>query len=96
MTRVQSPKTADRSTGPVERWYADAGTFEELGRARLASGELIEFTLHREEGGVPHAAHQAHIVELADGRITRDQVWCGGRWSATLLAEMAEASDGQD
>jgi hypothetical protein len=80
----------------LSRWYADAGTFEELRRAPLASGELIEFTLHWEEGGVPHAAHQAHIVELTDGRITRDQVWCGGRWSATLLAEMAEAADGRD
>jgi len=32
-------------------------------------------------------------LEVRDGRITRDQVWCGGRWSATLLAEMAEASN---
>jgi hypothetical protein len=80
----------------LSRWYADAGTFEELRRAPLAAGELIEFTLHWEEGGVPHAVHQAHIVELTDGRITRDQVWCGGRWPATLLAEMAEAADDRD
>jgi hypothetical protein len=79
----------------LARWYAGAGTFEELKRTPLPTGELVEFTLRWEEGGVPHAAHQAHVLEVTDGRITRDQVWCGGRWSATLLAEMAGVnSDG--
>jgi len=78
----------------LSRWYADSGTFEELQRIPLPSGELVEFTLRWEEGGVPYAAHQTHHIDVADGRITRDRVWCGGRWSATLLAEMAEAADG--
>ena len=30
-------------------------------------------------------------LSLSGGRIVRDQVWCGGRWPAALLAEMAEA-----
>ncbi len=72
----------------LSRWYANAGTFEELKRIPLPTGELVEFTLRWEEGGVPHAAHQAHVLEVADGCITRDQVWCGGRWPAPLLAEM--------
>jgi hypothetical protein len=73
----------------LSRWYADTGAFEELKRTPLPTGELVEFTLRWEEDGVPHAAHQAHVLEVIDGRITRDQVWCGGRWPATLLAEMA-------
>jgi ketosteroid isomerase-like protein len=77
----------------LSRWYADTGSFEELTRTALPTGELVEFTLRWQEGGVPHAAHQAHVIEVADGRITRDRVWCGGRWPATLLAEMAEAAD---
>lgn len=77
----------------LARWYADKGSFEELKCTALPTGELVEFTLRWEEGGVPFAAHQAHIVEVTDGRITRDRVWCGGRWSATLLAEMAQAAD---
>jgi len=77
----------------LARWYADRGSFEELKRTQLPTGELVEFTLRWEEGGVPFAAHQAHIVEVADGRITKDQVWCGGRWSASLLAEMSDAAD---
>jgi len=77
----------------LSRWYADVGSFEELKRTPLPAGELIEFTLRWEEGGVPHAVHQAHIVEVSDNRITRDQVWCGGRWSAALMAEMAAVPD---
>ena len=73
----------------LSRWYADAGAFEELKRTPLPTGELVEFTLRWEEGGVPHAVHQAHVLEVTDGWITKDQVWCGGRWSASLLAEMA-------
>ena len=79
----------------LSRWYAHVGVFEELERTAVPTGELIEFTLRWEEGGVPHAVHQVHIVEVCDGRITRDRVWCGGRWPATLLAEMAEAADAQ-
>lgn len=70
-------------------WYADAGAFEELKRTPLSSGELVEFTLRWQEAGVPHAVHQVHILEVTNGHITRDQVWCGGRWPAALLAEMA-------
>ena len=75
----------------LARWYADAGSFEDLVRTPVPSGEVVEFTLRWVEAGVPHAAHQAHVIEVADGRIARDTVWCGGRWSATLLAEMADA-----
>lgn len=74
-------------------WYADAGSFEELKRTPVLTGELVDFRLGWEQGGVPHTTHQAQIVEVTDGRITKDQVWCGRRWSATLLAEMAEAAD---
>src|SRR5580692_7419988 len=42
----------------LSRWYADSGGFEELKRTPLPTGELIEFTLRWEEGGVPHAVHQ--------------------------------------
>jgi hypothetical protein len=76
----------------LARWYADAGSFEELQRTPVPSGELVRFTLRWDEGGVPHAAHQVHIVEVADGLVARDQVWCGGRWPASLLAEMAAAA----
>ena len=73
------------------RWYADAGQLEEIRRTALPLGELVEFTLTWVEGGVPHATHQAHVVEVGGGQVVKDTVWCGGRWSATLLARMADA-----
>jgi hypothetical protein len=78
----------------LSRWYADPGSFEELRRTPIPAGELVAFTLRWEAGGVPHAAHQVHILEVTDGAITRAEVWCGGRWPAALLAEMAEAGSG--
>jgi hypothetical protein len=55
-------------------------------------GELVEFTLTWEEGGVPHACHQVHVLRLERGRISADTVFCGGRWPASLLADMAAAA----
>ncbi len=74
------------------RWFADPGRFEEIHRTALPGGELVEFVLTWEEDGEPHMVHQAHVIEVRDGLITRDQAWCGGRWGAALQAEMAEAA----
>lgn len=74
-------------------WYAEPGAFEDLRRTPLPGGELLEFTLSWEERGQPHASHQIHVLELdGDGRIASDRVWCGGRWPASLLADMEEAA----
>ncbi len=72
-------------------WFADPGHFESLRRSPLPDGELLEFTLSWQENGVPHACHQAHRLTVRDGSIVEDTVYCGGRWPAALLAEMAEA-----
>jgi hypothetical protein len=72
------------------RWFADTGHFERFQRFALPGGALVEFTLTWEERGVPHACHQSHRLELeADGRIRAITAFCGGRWPAKLLAEMA-------
>ena len=74
------------------RWFADAGAYEELRRMPLPDGELVEFLLTWSERGIPHAAHQVHIITVRDGHIVRQTMFCGGRWPAGLLAEMAEAA----
>ncbi len=90
------------------RWFADPGHFDELrhypvagadGAAGAADGgagggasDLVEYTLSWSENGVPHAAHHMHLLTVRDGRIVADTVMCGGRWPASLLAEM-EAAD---
>lgn len=73
-------------------WYADPGRFEEVVRTPIPGGEVIRFLLTWVEQGVPHVAHQAHFVTLDSlGRIGQDEMFCGGRWDAGLLAEMEEA-----
>jgi hypothetical protein len=73
-------------------WYADPGRFEDLTRTAIPGGELVQFVLTWSERGIPHAAHQAHVIQVADDRIASQVIYCGGRWPAGLLAEMAEAS----
>ena len=85
---------ADAVGAELARWYADPGTFEDLTRTPVPGGELVTFTLRWVENGVPHAVHQAHVVAVDDGRVVRDQAWCGGRWPAELQAEMAAAAGG--
>jgi hypothetical protein len=69
------------------------GRFEEVRRQPIADGELVELTFAFDQDGVPHLVHEAHLLTLApDGRIVGDTMFCGGRWSASLLAEM-EAAD---
>ena len=62
------------------------------GAAGGGASDLIEYTLSWSENGVPHAAHHMHLLTVRDGRIVADTVMCGGRWPASLLAEM-EAAD---
>lgn len=72
-------------------WYNQPARFEDMRRTPLPDGELVEFVLAWTEEGVPHACHQAHKLGVASGRIVALTTWCGGRWPASLLAEM-EAS----
>ncbi len=84
--------------GPVaiseeySRWFAHRGELQELDRTPIDGGEVVRYLLTWSEAGVPHAAHHCHRLTVGtDGRIAVDTVFCGGRWSAELLAEMAEA-----
>ena len=75
----------------LAEWYAFPAELEEVERHRTADGEVVAFTVTWTELGVPYAARQVHLLTIVDDRITRQQVWCGGRWSSTLLAQMEDA-----
>ena len=75
------------------RWFNATSDLPELTRHSTASGEVIEYVATWEEDGVEHAGHHAHVLTIdpTTDRIVEDHVWCGGRWPAPLLAEMAAA-----
>jgi hypothetical protein len=85
---------ADAIRAEYSRWFADAGHFDVLNRYPVSGGpsELIEYTLSWQEHGIPHAAHHMHLLTVKDGFIVADTVMCGGRWPASLLADMEAAS----
>jgi hypothetical protein len=72
-------------------WFSDPARFETLERTPLPDGELVEYFLTAEDHGVPYAVHHLHRLRVRDDRIVAHTVFCGGRWSAALLAEMEEA-----
>jgi hypothetical protein len=75
------------------RWFADPATTEELDVLAVEDGYVLRYLLCWEQNGVPHAAHHVHVITLdSSRRIHKDVVFCGGRWDAALLAEIAEAS----
>jgi hypothetical protein len=72
-------------------WYDAPTTIDREVRRELPGGEAIELELSWVEDGIPHAAHQLHLITVDRDRISRDTVFCGGRWPASLLAEMEAA-----
>ena len=75
------------------RWFADPAHFDELHHYPVSgrASDVIEYTLSWSENGVPHAAHHLHLLTVRNGLIAADTVFCGGRWPASLLADMEAA-----
>ena len=83
---------ADAVARQYTGWFTNPSTFEELERLPVEGGEVVIYLHTWTERGVPHAAHHCHRLELDDrGRIVTDRFFCGGRWDAARLAEMAAA-----
>jgi len=77
--------------GALSGWFDLPTVLEKVSRRPVPGGEVVELDLSWVENGVPHAAHQVHVLDLAGERISSDTVFCGGRWPASLLAEMEAA-----
>jgi hypothetical protein len=61
---------------------------EERERHHTPTGAVLGYTVTWTESGVPSASRQVHVPTIDCDRVSRDQFWCGGHWSAPLLAEM--------
>lgn len=72
------------------RWFAVPAELVELDRHHIFGGEVVEYFMTWTQGGVVHGAHHLHLltVDGTSDRISADHVFCGGRWPASLLAEM--------
>jgi hypothetical protein len=89
-----SVRGAEGVARQYSEWFTEPGTFEEIERLAVDDGEIVVYLLTWVEEGIPHAAHHCHVLHLTEGgRIGADRFFCGGRWDAALLAEMAAAED---
>jgi hypothetical protein len=86
---VRGAEAVSRQYG---EWFAVSAAFEELERMPVAGGEVVTYLLTWEENNVPQAAHHCHVLRFdGDACISKDRFFCGGRWDAARLAEMAAA-----
>jgi hypothetical protein len=82
---------AEAIAAELSGWYAAPTAIEGVLRRPIPGGEAVELDLSWVQDGVPHASHQVHLLTVDGDRLSRDTVFCGGRWSADLLAEMEAA-----
>jgi hypothetical protein len=79
--------------GQLSAWFADPGSFTELSRIPLPDGELVQFELSWQEQGQQMLAHQVHVITVFEGRISRHEVFCGGRWDPATQAEIQQSRE---
>lgn len=72
------------------KWFSHPATFVQIERLPVQDGEVVIYELEWTEGGVRHRGHHAHRLTVANGAITGDTVWCGGRWPEPLLESMGQ------
>ncbi|MEO7397203.1 MAG: hypothetical protein ABIW84_01430 [Ilumatobacteraceae bacterium] len=72
------------------RWFNEPCDITELVRHSTTTGEVIEYSITWDEGGVLYGGHHVHVLTIDESAdlITHDRVWCGGRWPESLMADM--------
>lgn len=83
---------ADAVRGEYRRWFAHPNVLDGLRRWPIPDGEIVEYTHRFENDAGPHWAHHLHVLQLRDGRIARDTVFCGGQRPLSELPEEAAAA----
>jgi len=89
-----SLRGADQISAQLTAWFSfeEPARYDELRRIPTPTGEVVHLSVAWRERGVLHAAHQSLTIDLEDGAIGGIGLWCGGRWPASLLAEMEAAN----
>jgi hypothetical protein len=71
-----------------QHFHGVPGHFEQTRRFPTETGEVVEYTLTWNGPGGTHAVHHCHLLDVDNGVITSDTLFCGGQWGPELLAEM--------
>lgn len=79
--------------GTYTDWFSEPGELLELTRDPVAGGEVVRYLISSTEGGEPYVAHHVHRLQVRDGLIHADTVFCGGRWPPERQAEMRAADE---
>ena len=85
---------AEAVAAKLSAWYDAPGTFSELERLPVEGGEVLTYAFSSTDDNGPYTVHHCQVLRFdAEGRIAQDRFWCGGRWDAERMAEMAAADD---
>jgi hypothetical protein len=88
--RLQAAGAAAISS-QLSGWYRDPATLDQVRQMPFPGGVAVKVDFSWEDGEVPHASHQLHVLTIEDERVVAHTAFCGGRWDAALLAEMETA-----
>jgi hypothetical protein len=73
------------------QWFAGVTSLDALRRWPVPGGEIVQYTQRLDKEDGPYWAHHLHVLELIDGLIVRDTVFCGGQ---RPLSELPQESPG--
>ena len=84
---------SDAIRAEYAKWFDHPASFIALERIPTPDGEVVLYEHEWLDGGIRHRGHHAHVIVVVDGKIASDTVWCGGKWSESLLQSMALAAE---
>src|SRR4051812_1866128 len=71
---------ADAIRDVYRTWFEYPNELLGVRRWSTSEGEIVEY-VHRFTGPAgPREAHHLHALEVQDGRVVRDTMFCGGQW----------------
>lgn len=84
-------KGADAIVEQYRGWFTGPCRLQTIDRHALPEGVLVRYVQHDlDPGGI--TTHHLHLFTIVDDQITRDVVFCGGRWGPELVAKMGAAA----
>lgn len=74
------------------RWFTGPCRLHTIEQHALPDGALVRYVQDYDLGPASITTHHMHRLTIVDERITRDVVFCGGRWGQEVVAQMGAAA----